>query len=193
MGSYDGAEVCELVGLYLLTQLEEHIPKEQLGLYRDDGLAAVALDGPGVERLRKQVIKLFKDNGLKITVEANLKSTDFLDITFDLSSSSFRPYRKESSAPLYIDVNSNHPKNIIKQLPSMVSERLSMLSSNQEIFNAEKLDYQAALKSAGYKEDLMYTPDQPNHQRRVSKARSRSILWFNPPYNAEVSTKAEGS
>ena len=58
----------------------------------------------------------------------------------------------------------------------MVSERLSMLSSNQEIFNAEKLDYQAALKSAGYKEDLLYTPDQPNHhQRRVSKARSRRI------------------
>ena len=189
MGSYDGAEVCELVGLYLLTQLEEHIPKEQLGLYRDDGLAAVALDGPGVERLRKQVIKLFKENGLKLTVEANLKSTDFLDITFDLNSSSFRPYRKETSAPLYIDVNSNHPRNIIKQLPSMVSERLSMLSSNQEIFNAEKLDYQAALKSAGYKEDLLYTPDRSNHhQRRLSKARSRRILWFNPPYNAEVST-----
>ena len=75
----------------------------------------------------------------------------------------------------------------------MVSERLSMISSNQEIFNAEKLDYQAALKSAGYMEDLQYTPDRSNYQRRMSKARSRSILWFNPPYNAEVSTKAEGS
>ena len=92
MGSYDGAEVCELVGLYLPTQLNNLIPQEHLGLYRDDGLAVVALDGPGVERLRKDVSKLFKDNGLKITVEANLKSTSFLDITFDLNSSSFGPF-----------------------------------------------------------------------------------------------------
>ena len=61
-------------------------------MYRDDGLAVVALDGPGVERLRKDVSKLFKDNGLKITVEANLKSTSFLDITIDLNSSSFGPF-----------------------------------------------------------------------------------------------------
>ena len=35
MGSYDGAETCELVGSYLLSQLPETI---DLGLYRDDGL-----------------------------------------------------------------------------------------------------------------------------------------------------------
>ena len=43
MGSYDGAEVCELVGLYLMSKLEILIGKNQLGLYRDDGLAAVGL------------------------------------------------------------------------------------------------------------------------------------------------------
>ena len=39
MGGFHGAEVCELVGLYLLSQLSEIIPKEFIGLYRDDGLA----------------------------------------------------------------------------------------------------------------------------------------------------------
>ena len=43
MGSYDGAEICELVGLYLLHMLtcgENPIfEKEKVGLYRDDGLA----------------------------------------------------------------------------------------------------------------------------------------------------------
>ena len=37
MGSHDGAEACELVGLYLLSQLAGlGVP---IGLYRDDGLA----------------------------------------------------------------------------------------------------------------------------------------------------------
>ena len=38
MGSYDGAEVCELVGLYILSQMQ-HLNLDK-GLYRDDGLSA---------------------------------------------------------------------------------------------------------------------------------------------------------
>ena len=34
MGSYDGAETCELVGCYLLSQLKQ-IPGIEIGLYRD--------------------------------------------------------------------------------------------------------------------------------------------------------------
>ena len=43
MASFHGAEVCELVGLYLLQKLirDKVFTKEQVGLYRDDGLAAV--------------------------------------------------------------------------------------------------------------------------------------------------------
>ena len=41
MGGYHGAEVCEMVGLYLLSQLTEIVPKGDIGLYRDDGLAAL--------------------------------------------------------------------------------------------------------------------------------------------------------
>jgi len=59
MGSLDSAEVCELVGLFLLSKLEPLIPKDQIGLYRDDGLAVVELPGPEVERLKKKVVKLF--------------------------------------------------------------------------------------------------------------------------------------
>ena len=39
MGSYDGAEVCELVGLFILNGLANEYGKESIGLYRDDGLA----------------------------------------------------------------------------------------------------------------------------------------------------------
>ncbi len=39
MGSYDGAETCELVGSYLLSKLTPLIGNS-IGLYREDGLAA---------------------------------------------------------------------------------------------------------------------------------------------------------
>jgi hypothetical protein len=59
MGSMDSAEVSELVGLFLLSKLERFIPKDQIGLYRDDGLAVVELPGPEVERLKKRLSNFF--------------------------------------------------------------------------------------------------------------------------------------
>ena len=41
MGSLDGAEVCELVRLYLLDKLSAITGKPSTGLYRDDGLCAI--------------------------------------------------------------------------------------------------------------------------------------------------------
>jgi len=39
MGAYNGAEVCVLVGLYLLDTLSNVITSSDIGLYRNDGLA----------------------------------------------------------------------------------------------------------------------------------------------------------
>ena len=39
MGSFDGAEVCELVSLYILYILSTKYRKNLNGIYRDDGLA----------------------------------------------------------------------------------------------------------------------------------------------------------
>ena len=41
VGSYDGAEVCELVGLFMLDKLGERFEKEDIGVYRDDDLATL--------------------------------------------------------------------------------------------------------------------------------------------------------
>ena len=58
MGSFDGAEVCELVGLYLLSQLQ-HLDMN-VGLYRDDGLAVTKLSPQNTERMKKEICKIFK-------------------------------------------------------------------------------------------------------------------------------------
>ncbi len=39
MGSFDGAEICELIGLFILNKLATKYGNDNIGLYRDDGLA----------------------------------------------------------------------------------------------------------------------------------------------------------
>ena len=57
---YDGAEICELVGLYLLHGLNKTIKNQHLGLYRDDGLAIIdSKSGPIIERIKKNISTIF--------------------------------------------------------------------------------------------------------------------------------------
>ena len=129
MGSYDGAELCELVGLYLLDLLTKEFGKQNIGLYRDDGLSCFEnISGPDSERVKKNLFKIFKYNGLSITVECSLIVTDFLDVTFDLKSATYYPYRKPNNELLYINKHSNHPPSIINQIPSMISNQISQNS-----------------------------------------------------------------
>ena len=76
MGSYDGAETCELVDLYLLSLCTKLIP--DLGLYRDDGLAVTRSTARQREKLKQELIKVFAGEGLRITTEANIHSVNFL-------------------------------------------------------------------------------------------------------------------
>ena len=45
-----------------------------------------------------------------------------------------------------------------KNNPLSVQKRLSLLSSNKEIFNSARPKYQEALDKAGYKHKLVYDP-----------------------------------
>ena len=73
MGCYDDAEVCEIVGSYVLNLLSNILGKHILGLYRDNGLAIIRnLSGPENERKRKAIIKLFKECSLNIAICTNL-------------------------------------------------------------------------------------------------------------------------
>ena len=60
----DGAEVYELVGFFLLDELVELSGKENVGLYRADGLAIINGSGPFAERTKKKILKLFQNHNL---------------------------------------------------------------------------------------------------------------------------------
>ena len=179
MGSFDGAELCELVGLYILHTLGETYGVKNLGLYRDDGLAYFRnLGGPACDRIRKDMISLFKDKfGLKITISTNLKVVNFLDVTLNLLTGLYQPFKKPNDTPVYINVNSNHPPNIIKTIPEIISKRISDISSNEDIFKQAAPYYNNALSNSGYKDKISYTKEQ----ERNPKNRGRNIIWFNPP------------
>ena len=89
--------MCELVGLFMLSLLCERFHTEDLGVYRDDGLGAPVVSGPEGDRARKDVEKIFQEQGLQAKVEALTPCTDFLDINLDLATGKFWPYRKPLS------------------------------------------------------------------------------------------------
>ena len=63
MGSYDGAEIYELVGLCLLNRLSNGIDKSSIGVYRDSRLAAINnTNRQKLNRIRKYIIALFKED-----------------------------------------------------------------------------------------------------------------------------------
>ena len=75
MGSFDGAENCELVGLYALNKLSTRFDSNNVGLYRDDGLALIKDTSRRLaDKARKDLCSAFQELGLKITAEVNYKT-----------------------------------------------------------------------------------------------------------------------
>ena len=56
--------------------------------------------------------------------------------------------------PSNINVNSNHPKTIIKQVPKVVKMRIRSLSANEKIFQESSKIYKEALKNSVFKEEF---------------------------------------
>ena len=106
-----------------------------------------------------------------------------MDVTFDLNSATYNPYRKSNNELLYINKYSKHPPSIINQIPSMISNRISQNSCDKNHFDKAAPDYNIALKNSGFNENVTYIPTPFKRQTR-----KRQIIWFNPLYSANVKT-----
>ena len=86
MGSYDGAEVCEIIGLFMLDMLSKLFEKNSIGLYRDNGLSILRnYNGHQSDKVWKNLTKLLKKYQLNLDIKCNLKTVDYLDISFNLN------------------------------------------------------------------------------------------------------------
>ena len=74
MGSYGGTEICELVGIDILTRLATIIKKSDCRLYRHDDLVILRnINGQQIDRTLIN-IEIFKDVRFSIDIETNLNN-----------------------------------------------------------------------------------------------------------------------
>ena len=82
---------------------------DELSIFKD-------YNGPQMEKIKKHLQKVFKNNGLDVIIECNMKVGNYLHVTFNLNDDTYLPYQKPDNIIQYIQVESNHPPNIIKQI-----------------------------------------------------------------------------
>ena len=113
--------------------------------------------------------------------ETNLRITDFFDVTFNMDTGKFYPYRKPNSEALYINTKSNHPQTIKKQLPAMINNRLSDLSCDEQVFNQAKDGYETTLRNSGYDTNLKFEPkmkeEDGRHRENKTDTRLSELVW----------------
>jgi len=69
LGSYESAETCQLIGIYLLNLLTTEMNlKCNLGLYRDDRLIVCEGTPRHIEQNKKQICNCFRKFNLSITI-----------------------------------------------------------------------------------------------------------------------------
>ena len=139
----------------------------------------------GIDKIRKIIIKIFKNLGFQLVIKTNLKQVEFLNITFNLITGLYTPYKKPNGNLLYINTSSDHPPQMIEQLTNSINKRLCENSANEQVFNAVKPVYENVLYKSGYKSSLKYSEEI--HQQSSNK-RTRKVIWFNPPFTQTVKT-----
>ena len=68
-----------------------------------------------------------------------------------------------------------HPQ-IIKHLPDSTEERLSNNSSNEQVFNSAKPEYEEALKDSGYKNVNLKYRARKEHRKKNNQNRKGNLV-----------------
>ena len=110
-------------------------PNINIGLYRDDGLAISNTTPRDTENIKKEICRIFNHNGLRITIEANKQTINFLGVTFNPNKNTYQPFTKPNTTQQCVHCESNHPPTTTKNIPAGINKRLSSLSSDKASFD----------------------------------------------------------
>lgn len=180
-------EICELTGLFILSKLKDTFGNN-IGLYCNNGLILLDTKSSRLsDKGWKGFTRAFNKLELNITGQANQLSTNFLNITFDLLNSTYKPFRKPKEEPLYINQYSKHPPPLIQQLLISVNKR-NNLSCNKEVFKITAPLYNHTLKHSNFDFHLHYELPTPYHNTSTRRNRQRNVIWCNSPYSKNVKT-----
>ena len=170
-----GTETCEVVGSFLLPQIQ-HLDIN-VGLYRDDGLAISNAPPRDTDNIKKKICRIFSYKGLRIMIEANKQTTNYLDVSPNLSKVTFQPYTKPDTILQYVHRESNHPITTAKattytRLHQQTSLITFLCSSDQASCDQATPPYKNALNESAYKYTLHYEPTSNTTRQRIN------ILWY---------------
>ena len=102
-----------------------------------------------------------------------MKAVNFLDVELNLTTGKYQPYNKPDNNSLYINILSNHPPNIIDNLPGSISWRINNLSKDETTFNKSRPNlYNNALTESGFKQKIQQntatvTNNTKNEKRKI--------------------------
>ena len=83
---------------------------------------------------------------MSITIQCNLKTVDFLDVTFYLDNNVYKPFHKENNKPI-IQINTlTIEQAFSKNCQSLIGKRISETSSKKDIFDESIKPYKDDLK-----------------------------------------------
>ena len=77
-----------------------------------------------VERMKKELVQIYKNNGLSMTVKRNLKTANFLDIHFNLVKETYQPFKNPIMTFCTL-AETNHPPSILRQFQKSISKTIS--------------------------------------------------------------------
>ena len=120
--------------IFLLDKLKTIFLGNSCGLYRDDGLGVIKANSQRCEAILKKLHTLFNEEGLKISADTNLVTIKFLDVSLNLISGTYKPFSKPNASVKYVSQQSNHPPQVLKNIPAGINKRLVNISSNKNCF-----------------------------------------------------------
>jgi len=124
-----------------------------------------------------------------MTIDVNIKTTDYSDVTLDLVKKHHTPYSKPNNIPLYVQKESNHPPSVLKNIPEPINHRLCDISTNDPIFSNANPQYQDASAKSRYNYQLKCKDYSNNTNTSIKPIGQRRVIWYNLPYSRNAKTK----
>ena len=119
-----------------------------------------------LETIKKSLQKTFKDFGLEIAAESNLRIVNYLDVKLNLNDGSFGPCDKPDDI---INKEFNHPPNLIQHLPASIEKRLLKIFFDEKMFQESAIYYEDTVNKAGYTDKLAYHASSASNQEKKKK------------------------
>ena len=71
-------------------------------------------------------------------MEANKKCVNYLDVTFDLESFSYKAYMKPANVLKFVHRQRKHPPAVLKAIPEAINNKLFSNSSEEQAFKVAR-------------------------------------------------------